>query len=349
MQVRCFLPDFCGIRPVFVTVVSAELLAFVVTLVSTTGWMDRIDELALNSLFIQWVALTCALVLCLARPRLAGARDITTAAVALLVVAGVTWLLSEMAVVVLAWSSGHASSDADRALFLLRNVAVALIVAAFTLRHMYLQHQWQRRVESESEARIEALQARIRPHFLFNCMNTIASLTRTDPRAAEAAIEDLSDLFRASLADARVLVALDEELDLCRRYLHIESLRLGPRLRVEWQIDALPRTTPVPRLTLQPLVENAIYHGIEPSESGGIITITGALSTGSMIITIENPLPSPAVSPRSGNRMALANVRERLQVHFGQGARLDAGHHAGRYRVELHLPCPVNCDESADR
>src|SRR5690606_31316183 len=148
--------------------------------------------------------------------------------------------------------------------FVLRSLGVAGIVAAVALRYLYMQHEWKRRLESESAARIEALQARIRPHFLFNSLNTIAAMIEAAPKAAEAAVEDLADLFRAALAANSRLVPLCDELALARGYLALEHLRLGERLQVEWDVDTLPVDALVPPLTLQPLLENAVYHGIEP-------------------------------------------------------------------------------------
>lgn len=335
---RSFLPDFCGIRPVFVTVVSTELLAFVVTLVGGAGWPMQLDRLALNSLFLQWIALGCAGVLCLAGRWLAGASDALAATVASLTVLTVTWLVSELAWVVLGWTGPGRAADIDRGEFLARNLAVAAVLGACALRYLYLQHHWQRRVRSESEARIEALQARIRPHFFFNCMNTIASLTRSNPAAAEEAIEDLADLFRASLADGRARVSLREELALCRRYLHIESLRLGERLKVDWRIEALPQEAMLPGLTLQPLLENAIHHGIEPLPGGGLVRVRGERAPGLLRIVVENPLPGPGAQPHAGHGLAHENLRQRLAAHFGERARLRAGARDGVYEVELTLP-----------
>jgi two-component system sensor histidine kinase AlgZ len=337
---QVFLPDFCAIRTVFLVVVIAEMLAIVIALAGRGTLTQRLDELALTSLFIQWVALTCAAVLCRTRPWLAGRSEPAVAAVAYILMLAVTWIVSEAAWWLVAQQPALLSlSTPTHAAFLLRNLAISAILSAFLLRYFYVQHQWQRRVKSEAQARFEALQARIRPHFLFNCMNTIASLTRVRPAAAEKAVEDLADLFRASLADARAHLSLGEELRLCRQYLDIESLRLGERLRVEWAVEALPQDAVLPALTLQPLVENAVYHGVEPRPGGGVVRIGGEVREGLLRIAIDNPLPAEAVrAPRDGNRMAQDNVRARLRSFFGDAGRSEVETREGLYRVILLFP-----------
>lgn len=335
-----FLPDFCAIRTVFLVVVIAELLAIVIALSGEGGIAQRLDELALTSLFMQWVVLGTAALLCWSRPRLARFSDPVVALVAYAIMLGVTAAVSELAWRLVGrqpgWLAVSSTSHSD---FLVRNLAVSAILSAFLLRYFYVQHQWQRRIVSEARARFDALQARIRPHFLFNCMNTIASLTRIRPQAAERAVEDLADLFRASLADARHHLRMEEELQLCRQYLDIESLRLGDRLRVEWAVDALPAEALLPALTLQPLIENAVYHGIEPLPGGGTVRISGQRDGSKLTVVIENPQPSGGEgSHHDGNHMAQANVRERLQTFFGEGSRIDIESAAGKYRVALMFP-----------
>jgi len=224
--------------------------------------------------------------------------------------------------------------------FWLRTLSISAIVGALVLRYFYVQHQWKQRTAAEAAARLQALQARIRPHFLFNCMNTIASLTRSDAGRAERAIEDLADLFRASLSDARTLVPLAEEFELVRRYLAIEGLRLGERLRVEWEIEAVPGTTRIPQLTLQPLVENAIYHGIEPLAAGGVVRIAGRVRDAALEIEITNPVRAGG-SRESGNRLAQENVRQRLAACFGERGTLTiepGGEGGARYTARISVP-----------
>jgi two-component system sensor histidine kinase AlgZ len=201
-----------------------------------------------------------------------------------------------------------------------------------------MQQQWRANLAREAQARIQALHSRIRPHFLFNSMNTIASLTRTDPVLAERVVEDLADLFRVSLGDARLPVTLGRELEVCRRYLEIESLRLGERLDARWDTDGAPQQVDLPALTVQPLVENAVYHGIEPAPAGGRVSISARSDGQAVEIRVENTLPPAGTPRRNGNRLALDNVRQRLQAYFGPEARLEAGEHEGAYRVTLRFP-----------
>ncbi|MCG3202257.1 MAG: hypothetical protein NFCOHLIN_02137 [Gammaproteobacteria bacterium] len=337
---QAFLPDFCAIRTVFLMVVIAEMLAIVIALAGSGTLTQRLDELALISLFIQWVALACAGVLCALRRWLAGRSEAAVAVLAYAVILAVTWVVSEAAWWLVAMQPGLLIlGTPTHAAFLLRNLAISAILSAFLLRYFYMQHQWQRRVKSEAQARFEALQARIRPHFLFNCMNTIASLTRVRPAAAEKAVEDLADLFRASLADARSHLTLGEELRLCRQYLDIEALRLGERLRVEWDVDRLPSDAVLPALTLQPLVENAVYHGVEPRPDGGVVRIVGEVTREALRIVIDNPLPDGASrAPRDGNRMAQENVLARLRSFFGEAGGSEVETRGGRYRIVLVFP-----------
>jgi two-component system sensor histidine kinase AlgZ len=228
----------------------------------------------------------------------------------------------------------------DHATFVLGNLAIALIVGAIGLRYFYVAHQWRRNVEREARARVEALQARIRPHFLYNSMNTIAALTRSDPARAEAAVEDLADLFRFNLQETRPEVTLDEELEVARTYERIEKLRLGARLEVEWRFDGVPRAALVPSLLIQPLLENAIYHGVERLPAGGTVTVEGrAVAPGTLELTIANPrVPASAMPGRTGNRVALANIRERLALAYPGASSLDAGEEDDRFVVRVRLP-----------
>jgi two-component system sensor histidine kinase AlgZ len=223
---------------------------------------------------------------------------------------------------------------------LLRNAGIALIVTALLLRYFFVTHQWQKHVRAEALSRIQALQARIRPHFLFNSMNTIAALTRTDPKRAEEAVEDLADLFRATLRDSHSPLRLKEELELTRIYQRIEALRLGARLAVRWDVGALPMRAFVPGLTVQPLLENAIYHGIEPLERGGTVTISGRVVDGEIELVVSNPVAQDAASgaQRTGNRLALDNIRQRLDLAYGGRGSLSVDQQPDCYKVTVRFP-----------
>ncbi|MDP2794209.1 MAG: histidine kinase [Sulfurisoma sp.] len=187
------------------------------------------------------------------------------------------------------------------------------------------------------EARLLALTARIRPHFLFNSINAVLGVLRSDPRRAERALEEMAELFRALMRDNRHLVPLSEELALARQYLDLERLRLGERLQVRWEIESCPADALVPPLMLQPLLENAVYHGIEPAEQPGELRVRMTGDRERVIIELSNPVVAGG-DHHNGNRMALANIRERLMLFYDLEARLDIAEREGRYSVRIVLP-----------
>ncbi|MEO1575467.1 MAG: histidine kinase, partial [Pseudomonadota bacterium] len=316
-----YLPDFCSGRMVLAIVLVAEFVALVLALSQFSTLQDFWLRLARASLFLLWVGLGSAALLCAFRRPLARRSTTGASVLAGLLLVGTTATISLMTLALGRYFFGDAPSGLlqpqSPAIFLLRNVTMCAIVSALLLRYFYVTHQWRMNVELQALSRINALQARIRPHFLFNSMNTIASLTRSDPRLAEQAVEDLADLFRSSLADAAVKIRLKEELEMTRMYQRIEELRLGDRLNVIWDIDDLPLRALVPGLCIQPLLENAIYHGIENLPDGGTITISGQDYGKGFDIDIRNPLPPPSrVKPSSGNQIALKNIRQRLELAY---------------------------------
>jgi two-component system sensor histidine kinase AlgZ len=224
---------------------------------------------------------------------------------------------------------GQAPAPLERYLLLVA-LTTAAMLAYFDLRGRALS-------PALSEARLQALQARIRPHFLFNSINAVLSLIRQDPRRAEHALEDMAELFRVLMADNRELTPLTREVELCRQYLGIEQLRLGGRLRVEWQLDAMPRDALVPPLVLQPLLENAVYHGIEPRLEPGTIVINIAAVRDELHAVLRNPY-RPEGGRHDGNRMAVANIRERLALHFDAEANLSTRADADSYEVRIVMP-----------
>jgi two-component system, LytTR family, sensor histidine kinase AlgZ len=199
-----------------------------------------------------------------------------------------------------------------------------------------------------NEARLQALQARIRPHFLFNSINAVLSLVRSDPKRAEVALQDMADLFRVLMRDNRDLVPLADEVELCRQYLELEQLRLGRRLMVDWNMKSMPGDALVPPLLLQPLLENAVYHGIEPSSTPGTVSINLFLSRGEVHAILKNPYRANGGSHHAGNKMALANVRERLALHFDAEASLDSRVIKDAYEVHIRLPYRVVGPIAAD-
>lgn len=336
-----FIPQLCSGPVVLVVVLIAELTAFVLAIAKHLPgegiplWLD----LARMSLFLQWIALTSSGVLCLSRAYLMrmSLRHAIIASYALLL--AVTFVMSEIAFQ-LANNTGVGQDllPASHAGFVLRNLMISAIVSALVLRYFYVMHQWRSNVRREASARFEALQARIRPHFLFNSMNTIAALIRGKPELAERAVEDLSDLFRASLADSSASVPLSEEVSVARQYAQIEALRLGQRLQLDWRLDGVPQDARLPRLTLQPLIENAIYHGIEPLADGGTVSVQGSCRDGMVNIEIRNPLAPDSAPARRGRQMAIENVRERLNLAWPGRAHLELQRTPEDYCVRLSFP-----------
>jgi len=336
-----YLPDVCESRPAIAIVVIVQLTALVLALArqSSVGfWAD----LSRTSLFLLWIGLVGAGVLCWTGPIL---RRMTVGRGSLAVLAMVTALITLVSVVTFELGRTQWSRDTganglfppDLSGFLERNISIGVIVTALALRYFYVRHQWRLNVEMQAAARVHALQARIRPHFLFNSMNTIASLTRSDPAQAEQAVQDLADLFRANLSEKRNIITLEEELEVGRTYQRIEQLRLGSRLNVDWKIDPLPRNALVPGLMLQPLLENAIYHGIEPQPGGGTVSVVGELNGGLITIVVRNPVAQQQTE-REGNRLALANIRERLTLMYGERGLVKSGRFDTEYIVTLRFP-----------
>lgn len=218
---------------------------------------------------------------------------------------------------------------------LARTLFFAISISLLILYYFNLHHRAYS--PAIAEARLQALQARIRPHFLFNSLNAVLSLIRSQPKQAETALEDMADLFRVLMADNRDLVPLAQEIALCRQYLSLEKLRLEERLSVEWQIDNVPPDALIPPLLLQPLIENAVYHGIEPLAMGGKITIHIYNKQNDLHLVIRNPCNSPS-HHHNGNKMALNNIKERLTLHFDLEASLKSKQVNDEYEVHITMP-----------
>lgn len=337
------IPDLCNATALSLLVLVAELLAVVLVFAGEVSW----GRFALLSLFVQWITLTSAGILCSTRRLLARLGVVPGALVAFGIVLTVTLCVGVASDLVLA--GGSFTVDLDWST-IRAQLVIAGIIAGLALRYFYVQQQLRQREQAELQSRIQALQSRIRPHFLFNSMNIIASLIATDPEAAEDVVLDLSELFRASLNDAGNQVWLDDELDLCRRYARIEQLRLGDRLQLEWAVapEVLPRRIRIPLLTLQPLLENAIYHGIQPRPDGGLIHVIVGVAGDSLNVRIRNPLPEDeSQSTSEGNRMAIQNIRGRLQALYGSRAGLRNVVSDEHYEVILEIP--MDSDSNAHR
>ena len=320
------LPNFCNLGVMLRSLVVVNLLVAAgavlraPTLAAAGAEFMSLAACAEPMLFVSLAAL------CAARPALHAlgyARSI-------LAVAAFELALSAIVARGLAAALPQAEPVSWSQLALLALFALGVTLAYFDLRARAL-------TPAVAEARIQALQARIRPHFLYNSINAVLSLIRSEPRRAERALEDLADLFRVLMADNRTLVPIAQELELVRQYLALETLRLGERLRVRWNTDTMRPDALVPPLVLQPLVENAVYHGIEPSEHGGEIEIDVGITDGQLLMSLSNPYPGGG-RHSAGNRMALVNIRERLQLHFDAEATMRSEVKDGLYKVTIRMP-----------
>ena len=213
---------------------------------------------------------------------------------------------------------------------LLSVIVCGILLLYFRLRTLALSH-------ALHDAHLQVLRARMRPHFLFNTINAVLGIVRTQPKQAETALEDMADLFRLAMSDARDLVPLQKEIELSKQYIALEQLRMGERLRVDWEMQDLPRDALIPLLLLQPLLENAVYHGIEPRDSPGELKIVVELKGNQVVIRLTNPFQAGSTHV-SGNRMAIANIRERLQLHFDAEASLKADIVNDHYVVTIAMP-----------
>lgn len=326
-------PSFCTWRHLLTVFVITQLSVLLIGI----GRGDLFDWgwILVSSIYAQWMALFCASGVCFLSgwthrmgPRGAWIGN----AVVVILLAGIfsqaAWLL--------AGDIGLRGPGSSGTFVLSTLLAVGLVTIVF-FRYLLIRTRWRAQLIAESEARVQALQARIRPHFLFNSLNTIASLIPDDPESAEAATEDLADIFRGSMRRADRLISLEEELRLARQYLDMEKRRLGDRLRVVWRAEELPPGAEVLPLMLQPLLENAVSHGVQTRATGGEITVYGRAEGDNIVITIGNPIAPEGVD-KPGHGLALRNIRERLKLAFGGRASLVTNQDSERFYAVLSFP-----------
>ena len=330
-----FLPDFCRVQSILMVVLIGELLAVIFTLLTAQNNTDTWQSLGLYSISLQWILLMSVGTLCLLRPSLAGLKDIYAGIISLFIILAATFIFTFISIVYFYGLYFDPTELVQRQYFM-NNMIIAGLIGAVMLRYFYLQQQYRKQLTLETSARLDALQARIRPHFLFNSMNVIASLTRIDPKTAETAIEDLSDLIRATLDNKKELIPLNTELENGKRYLSIEKLRLGDRLTVDWEIDEGCLELLVPPLSVQPLLENAVYHGIQMLPEGGVVKVKVSLLDKMLFIEVNNP--KLEYSAHSGHGIALNNISQRLEVLFRGRASLERINNSNLYTVIMKIP-----------
>ena len=259
---------------------------------------------------------------------------------AYLLLLSVTWLVGEFSLWMLATFGYISSARPDwYVYFHAQNLVVSAIINAFAMRYFVARHQLRLKTQSEERARAEILRQRIRPHFLFNSMNIIASLTQRAPSKAETAIEDMSELFRLMLDDSKDLVPVHNEIKVARKYIKLEKLRLEQRLNVNWDIRSVPRAAKTPVLILQLLLEIAVHYGIEQLPDGGDINVSVRLEPGDRLgISMDSPLPADSADEDPAEGAALDNIRLRLSDHFGDAAFVGIERKGDLFRVNITHP-----------
>lgn len=334
------LPDFCTGSRVLRVLLVCEAVAIVLAL-GTSMSGDPWRRLFLLSVYLQWIGVCSAAVLCLIR-RYAHALD-TRLVVAL---SYLSLLLVTVAVTEIIFAAGRFTGfgllieNSSQGAFVLRSAGICAVVAALGLRYFWLRASWAAHAEAELRARLEALQARIEPHFLFNTLNSVAALIEHRPAEAETALEDLATLLRARLnADSPAAIRLADEMRLIEAYVRIEKLRLGDRLAMEVDLSPPARDGRLPSLCLQPLVENAIGHGVARLPDGGTVRVRAWMEADMLFAEVRNPVAASA-GRAPGHRQALSNIRRRLALAYDGQARLDFTHDATWFTVRLQLPQP---------
>lgn len=322
-------------QTIFRIMLAGEALAALLTL-SQNSRSDLITYFGLASFTIQWVALASVAMLYVARSHLRCATASQIAVIALMALVCSTWAVTALAAAFL--HDTWLTPQEGWMIFALKLSTMAFLVGLAAL--VALQSHWRLRqlAVRAKQAELEALQARIRPHFLFNTLNTGAALIHQRPQDAERLMLDLADLFRAALAGAQE-IPLSEEIALTRRYTEIEELRFGERMRIHWELPSPLPPLRVPALSIQPLVENAIHHGIEPSQEGGEIHIRVSLEGRKLKIVIENDqAPNGALPLRTGHKIGLESSRARIQALTGGKGDVATHLENGRHITTVTLP-----------
>jgi two-component system sensor histidine kinase AlgZ len=319
------LPDFRNLGVVARVLLGVNALCFAAVLAAEPTWSGALERFISTGTLVEPALLAIVVLLYALAPALLRLRYwqgcAAVLALTLAVAGAVHYALGAV--------------QAAPAAGLLRTLVLAALMAAALLA--YLRLLTKAYSPALAEARLQALQSRIRPHFLFNSLNAVLSLIRRNPKDAERALEDLADLFRTLMQDARRFVRLADEIALLERYASLEQLRLGERLAITWEVGSAPADALMPPLVLQPLLENAVYHGVEPATGRSRVVVHIEQRGARVLARIENPYIEEQAR-RAGNRIALENIRERLQLFFDAEARIDTRVADGRFLVEIEMP-----------
>ncbi len=347
------LPNFRSLSVTLRILLISNGMALLLAITQSAHWGEIPQRMMLISTLLTPILLSSLLVLWSVQPWL----DQLPYRRGALAVAGIVLVLTLL--VQQAGNLLYEQNNYDNLLGTFRYGLFSIIVCGILLHYFWLRSQVLSR--AIHEARLQALRARIRPHFLFNTINTVLSILRAQPKQAETALENMADLFRVAMTDMKDLVPIHREIELCKQYADIEQMRMGNRLEINWQVSDLPVDVLIPPLLLQPLLENAVYHGIEPLHAGGTIHVQLSSSGGSLRIQVENPCPSPSEreriadstgawavtqiheqdsgkKPHDGNKMALKNIRERLALLYDAEAHYKVESGDDYYRVEIVMP-----------
>lgn len=347
-----FMPNICNTQAVFVLILVSELLS--IMLVIANKGVEYFDWLhfGMVSFLVQWIVLCSAAIICSLRPwfhkhtpAIAGVSSF-----AIVIMTAFVFSLLSQAIM--------PNQDIFSRWEIINNLIIASVLAGIFLRYFYVRQCLHIQEQAALQARFQALQSRIHPHFLFNSMNSIASLISIDAKKAEDLVVDLAELFRASLKEPS-LVALVDEIRICQRFVDIEQVRLGDRLRVSWDIDRRVQRAIIPSLILQPIIENAIYHGIQPLESGGKLIIDVSMVKTDVVIKVTNPRIAGEGLLRSqrhqktdinthtfeGNGMAMHNIRHRLDAQYRQAASMRIVKGANDFTIVLRFPMTTTANQ----
>lgn len=329
-----FLPDLCNAEATLTLILFAVLVA--ITLALARGELPGFwPDLGRLVLLAEFLTLASAAVLCLLRRYLLALPAAVAVFLAYFALMAVAALVGEGAYLVHSAYGAPGFGPWSYSGWMVRIVVAAAIVDALVLRYLYVRAKWRENVRREAESRLEALEARIEPHFLFNTLNTAAALVHANPEAAEHTLEDLAELFRHALTTRPAWVSLAEELEFARRYLAIEARRLGSRLQVDWCIAEGAEQVAIPPFLLQPLVENAVVHGIESRAGPGRVRIGAAPSGKRLELVVENPAGR---DDNSGHGVGLAGVRARLALAWGDTAEIVVERKDAIFRVRILCP-----------
>ena len=352
------LPNFRNLGIMLRILVITNGLAILQAVILAEAWSDVAQRVMEIATLLTPVLLSSLLLLWIAQPWLNRLPYWQGASATTAIVVVLTLCIYEFG------SSIYSPDENSKYLFEEARYAI-LSVSVCTILLLYFRLRAKMLTRALHEARLQVLRARIRPHFLFNTINAVLGIVRSQPKQAETALEDMADLFRMAMTDARDLVPLHREIRLSKQYIALEQMRMGDRLSVEWRIHEVPENALIPPLLLQPLLENAVYHGIEPLSRGGTITVDLSLDSDGIRISVENPHaagsstgkhrpnaddfreprePVKSASPYAGlrqrpnNKMALMNIRERLDLLFDAEASYQVENGKDFYRVEIVLP-----------